>query len=79
MTYIQIFTGGEPIDQTAIDSSGARQLFAADVDDWAEPPEAPRVQSELKAADLPGPIRALLAKAMCKAIKQATGFKVTIT
>ena len=53
-------------------------LFDGDVTDWNPPPAPPRVPGPIKAADMPPSIRAVLAKAMCKAIEQATGFKVDV-
>lgn len=53
-------------------------LFDCEVDDWNPPPAPPQMHSRIKAADMPPSIRAVLAKAMCKAIEQATGFKVDI-
>lgn len=55
-----------------------KTLFDCDVTDWNPPPTPPRVQGPIKAADMPPSIRQVLAKAMCKAIEQATGFKVDI-
>lgn len=78
MTYVQVFTGGQPIDQAAIEASGARVQFIGDIEDWHEPPAAPKINGPIKAADMPPTIRAVLAKAMCKAIEQATGFKVDV-
>lgn len=78
MTYVQMYTGGQPIDQAAIEASGARVQFIGDIEDWHEPPAAPEVTGPIKAADMPPSIRSILAKAMCKAIEQATGFKVDI-
>lgn len=54
------------------------ELWAGDVVDWNPPPTPPRITGPIKAADMPPSIRAVLAKAMCKAIEQATGFKVDI-
>lgn len=73
MTHIQIFTGGQPIDPAAIQAAGVRTLFAADVTDWTEPPEAPPTPGNMRAADMPPTIRELLNKAMAEALHQATG------
>ena len=54
------------------------ELWAGDVTDWNPPPTPPRITGPIKAADMPPSIRNILAKAMCKAIEQATGFKVDI-
>lgn len=78
MTYVQIFTGGQPIDPAAIEAAGVRALFGAEVDGWTEPPVAPKVPSRMKAADMPPSMRKLMAKAMCKMLEQATGFKVIV-
>lgn len=78
MTYVQIYTGGQPIDQAAIEASGARVQFIGDVADWNPPPTPPRINGPIKAADMPPTIRAVLAKAMAKALEQATGFKVDV-
>jgi hypothetical protein len=78
MTYVQVFTGGQPIDQAAIEASGARVQFIGDIEDWHEPPAAPKINGPIKAADMPPTIRAVLAKAMAKALEQATGFKVDV-
>ena len=54
-------------------------MFDGDVTDWQAPPTPPATpRGPLKAAQLPPTIRAVLAKAMTKALEQATGFKVTI-
>lgn len=53
-------------------------LFDCEVTDWNPPPTPPRITGPIKAADMPPSIRGVLAKAMCKAIEQATGFKVDI-
>lgn len=49
-----------------------------EVQDWATPAPPPTMPASIKAADLPPSIRAILAKAMSKALEQATGFKVDI-
>lgn len=54
------------------------ELWSGDVEDWVAPPAAPKINGPIKAADMPPTIRAVLAKAMCKAIEQATGFKVDV-
>ena len=53
-------------------------LFDGVVDDWNLPPTPPQPPGHLKAADLPPSIRQVMARAMCKAIEKATGFKVDI-
>ena len=53
-------------------------LFDGEVDGWNAPPTPPQTPGRIKAADLPPSIRAILAKAMCKALEQATGFKVDV-
>jgi len=53
-------------------------LFDGDVEDWVAPPAAPKINGPIKAADMPPTIRAVLAKAMAKALEQATGFKVDV-
>lgn len=53
-------------------------LWSGDVTDWNPPPTPPRITGPIKAADMPPSIRGVLAKAMCKAIEQATGFKVDV-
>lgn len=78
MTYIQIFTGGQPISPDAIRSAGVHELYAAEIDDWQTPPTPPALTSHIKAADLPPTIRHILAKALCKAMEQATGFTIDI-
>lgn len=78
MTYVQVFTGGQPIDPEAIKAAGVQQMFSDDVTDWNPPPTPPRITGPIKAADMPPSIRSILAKAMCKAIEQATGFKVDV-
>ena len=78
VTYVQVFTGGQPIDPEAIKSAGVQQLFSNDVADWNPPPTPPRITGSIKAADMPPSIRAVLAKAMSKALEQATGFKVDV-
>ena len=60
-----------------IEIDGA-ELWAGEVVDWNPPPTPPRITGPIKAADMPPSIRAVLAKAMSKAIEQATGFKVDI-
>lgn len=54
------------------------ELWSGDVTDWVAPPAAPKITGPIKAADMPPSIRSVLAKAMCKAIEQATGFKVDV-
>lgn len=54
------------------------ELWSGDVDDWNPPPTPPRITGPIKAADMPPSIRAVLAKAMAKALEQATGFKVDV-
>ena len=78
VTYIQVFTGGQPIDPAALAAAGVHEQFSGDVTDWVAPPAAPKINGPIKAADMPPSIRGVLAKAMCKAIEQATGFKVDI-
>ncbi|MFL0172429.1 hypothetical protein [Mycobacterium sp. SMC-13] len=78
MTYVQVFTGGQPIDPVAIKAAGVQQMFSDDVTDWNPPPTPPRINGPIKAADMPPTIRAVLAKAMAKALEQATGFKVDV-
>lgn len=73
MTYIQIFTGGQPIHPDAITQAGVRTLFAADVTDWAEPPQTPDMPSTMRVADMPPTIKAALNKAMAQALYQTTG------
>ena len=53
-------------------------LFDGDVTDWVAPPTPPKINGPIKAADMPPSIRNILAKDMCKAIEQATGFKVDV-
>lgn len=60
-----------------IEIDGA-ELWAGEVVDWNPPPTPPRITGPIKAADMPPSIRNILAKAMCKAIEQATGFKVDV-
>ena len=50
-------------------------LFDGDVTDWAVPPTPPATQGSIRAADMPPSIRQILARAMCAAIEEATGFK----
>jgi hypothetical protein len=78
VTYIQVFTGGQPIDPAALAAAGVHEQFSGDVTDWVAPPAAPKMTGPIKAADMPPSIRNILAKAMCKAIEQATGFKVDV-
>lgn len=52
--------------------------FDGDVSDWATPPTPPPTTGSIRAADMPPSIRNILAKAMAKALEQATGFKVDI-
>lgn len=54
------------------------ELWSGDIEDWVAPPAAPKVTGPIKAADMPPTIRAVLAKAMAKALEQATGFKVDV-
>ena len=60
-----------------IEIDGA-ELWAGEVVDWNPRPTPLRITGPIKAADMPPSIRNILAKAMCKAIEQATGFKVDI-
>lgn len=60
-----------------IEIDGA-ELWAGEVVDWNPPPTPPRITGPIKAADMPPSIRAVLAKAMAKALEQATGFKVDV-
>lgn len=53
-------------------------LFDGDVEDWVAPPVPPKINGPIKAADMPPTVRAMLAKAMAKALEQATGFKVDV-
>jgi len=53
-------------------------IFDYEVEGWVAPPTPPKITGPIKAADMPPSIRAVLAKAMCKAIEQATGFKVDV-
>lgn len=46
-----------------------------EVTDWVVPPTPPTMPGSIKAADLPPSIRDILARAMCEAIEEATGFK----
>lgn len=78
MTYIQVFTGGQPIDPAALAAAGVHEQFSGDVTDWVAPPTPPKINGPIKAADMPPTIRAVLAKAMAKTLEQATGFKVDV-
>ncbi len=54
-------------------------MFDAEVTDWTAPPTPPQMpNAEMRAADMPPSVRQILAKALCKMIEQATGFKVDV-
>jgi len=55
-----------------------QEFWAGNVTDWNPPPTPPRITGPIKAADMPPSIRGVLAKAMAKALEQATGFKVDV-
>lgn len=55
-----------------------RQWFDADVDGWQAPPALPDNPTRMPVSALPKQVRELLAKAMGKAMEQATGFKVRV-
>lgn len=50
-------------------------IFDNNIEGWNPPPTPPVTPGTMKAADMPPSIRTILAKAMCAAIEQATGFK----
>lgn len=56
-----------------------RELFNDEVADWNPPPALPDNPTKSQGIQgLPAPVRAALAKALEKAMTQATGFKVHI-
>lgn len=73
MTYIQIFTGGQPITPAAIAAAGATPLFTAEVDGWHQPPNLPSSPDRVDVSKLPRPVRDLLDKALSNALLKATG------
>lgn len=52
--------------------------FDAEVEGWTPPPELPDNPEPMRVDNLPRPVREALAKAMGKAMEQATGFSVTV-
>lgn len=55
-----------------------RNWFDAEVDGWQPPPSLPDNPNRMPVSALPKQVRELLAKAMGKAMEQATGFKVRV-
>lgn len=79
MTFVQVITGGAPIDQDVIDAAGCTRLFSDEVEGWNPGPELPENPDRGPGFQgLPVTVREALAQAMAKSLEKVTGFRIKV-